>query len=54
MCKLEQVIWRASKHFDRLKYGFEVKIVEEQGIGARSLACGTLGVEGRAGVLGWG
>jgi len=30
-----------------------VKIVEEQGVGARSLAHNTLGVEGRARALGW-
>jgi hypothetical protein len=28
--------------------------VEEQGVGARSLARNTLGVEGRAGAPGWG
>jgi hypothetical protein len=31
----------------------EVKIVEEQGVRARSLAHSTLGVEGRAKALGW-
>jgi len=30
-----------------------VKITKEQGVGARSLARNTLGVEGRAGALGW-
>jgi len=31
-----------------------VKIVEEQGVGARSLVRTTLGVEGHVGALGWG
>jgi hypothetical protein len=31
-----------------------VKIAEGQGVGARSLAHNTLGVEGRAKALGWG
>jgi hypothetical protein len=32
---------------------FEMKPMEEQGIGACSLACSTLGVKGRVGALGW-
>ncbi len=31
----------------------KVKTAEGKGIGARSLACNILGVEGRAGALGW-
>ncbi len=31
-----------------------MKTTEEQGVGARSLARSTLGVEGRAGAPGWG
>jgi len=38
---------------DRLKYEFEVKITEEQGVGARFLARSILGVEGCAGAPGW-
>jgi len=30
-----------------------VKATEKQGVGARSLTCSTLGVEGHAGALGW-
>jgi len=30
-----------------------VKTTEEQGVGARCLACSTLGVEGRARAPGW-
>jgi hypothetical protein len=32
----------------------KMKTMEEKRVGARSLACNTLGVEGRVGVLGWG
>ncbi len=32
----------------------KVKIVEGEGVGARSQACNTLGVEGRAGIQKWG
>ncbi len=32
----------------------KVKTIEGEGVGARSLACSTLGVEGHAGVSGWG
>jgi hypothetical protein len=31
----------------------KVKTMEGEGVGARSLACNTLGVEGRARALGW-
>jgi len=31
-----------------------VKIAEGEGVGARSLACSTSGVEGRVGAPGWG
>jgi len=41
------------KLLDKLKCEYEVKTTEEQGVGARSLACNTLGVEGHAGTLGW-
>jgi hypothetical protein len=32
----------------------KMKTSEGEGVGARSLACNTLGVEGRARTLGWG
>ncbi len=44
---------RAPKLLDRLKCEFKVKITEESGVGARSLAHNTLGVEGHAGAPGW-
>jgi hypothetical protein len=47
-----QYNWRTPKLFDRLKCESEVKIIEEQGVGARSLAHNTLRVEGRAEALG--
>ncbi len=46
-------MWHVPKLLDRIKYEFEVKITEEQGVGAHSLAHGTLGVEGHVGALGW-
>jgi hypothetical protein len=49
----EYVKWHAPKLLDRLKGEFEVKIVEEYGVGACSLARSTLGVEGCAKVPGW-
>jgi hypothetical protein len=45
--------WRAPKLFDKLKCEFKVKTTEEQGVGAHSLVCNTLGVKGRVGTLGW-
>jgi hypothetical protein len=30
-----------------------LKTMEEQGVGARSLVCSTLGIEGHVGVPGW-
>jgi hypothetical protein len=49
------IVYRPSapKLLDRLKCESKVKIMEEQRIGARSLAHSTLGVEGCARALGW-
>jgi hypothetical protein len=41
-----------SKLLDRFKCEFEVKTTKKQGVGTRSLAHNTLGVEGRARALG--
>jgi len=41
------------KLLDKLKYEFEVKTMEEQGVGARFLVYSTLGVKGCAGTSGW-
>jgi hypothetical protein len=45
--------WRVPKLLDRLKCEFEVKTTEELGIGGRSIARNTLGVEGCAKASGW-
>jgi hypothetical protein len=39
---------------DGLNYESKVKIIKGEGVGARSLAHNTLGVEGCVGALGWG
>jgi hypothetical protein len=44
--------WRAPKLLDKLKCEPKEKTTEEYGVGARSLAHNTLGVEGCAGALG--
>jgi len=44
---------RTPKLLDRLKYESEVKTTKEQGVGARSFARNTLGIEGCVGALGW-
>jgi len=41
------------KLLDKLKGESKVKTMEEQGVGAHSLAHITFGVEGRARALGW-
>jgi len=46
-------IWCAPELLDRFKCEFKVKTTEDQGVGAHSLACSTLGVEGHAIALGW-
>ncbi len=46
------VMWRAPNLLCRLKCASKEKIIEEQGVGARSLARNTLGVEGHARALG--
>jgi hypothetical protein len=46
--------WRAPNLLYKLKCESKVKIVEEQGVGACSLARNTLGVERHAGIPGWG
>jgi hypothetical protein len=44
----------APKLLNRLKCEFEVKTAEEQGVGARSLACSIWGgVKGHVGAPGW-
>jgi hypothetical protein len=43
----------APKLLDRLKSEYEVKTTKEQGVGARSLARSTLGVERHARISGW-
>lgn len=43
----------APKLFDRFKWEFEVKITEEQRLGACSLAHNISGVEGCVRALGW-
>jgi hypothetical protein len=45
--------WRTPKLLDRVKCESEAKTTEEQGVGARSLARSTLGVEGCAGAPRW-
>jgi hypothetical protein len=40
------LLWRNPKLLDRLKFEHEMKIMEEQGVEAHSLACNTLWVEG--------
>jgi hypothetical protein len=50
---LAHLSWCAPKLLDRLKWKSKVKTMEKQGVGARSLARNTLGVEGRAGTLRW-
>ncbi len=49
------------KHNDALPHSLKisnaspkVEIVQEEGIGVRSLVYNTLGVEGSVGILGWG
>jgi hypothetical protein len=49
---VESKRWRAPKLLDKLKFEFEVKTLEEQGVGAHSLVRNTLGVEGCAGAPG--
>jgi hypothetical protein len=44
--------WHTPKLLDKIKCESKVKIAEELGLGAHSLAHSTLGVEGRVGVLG--
>jgi hypothetical protein len=45
--------WRTPKLLNGLKCDFELKIAEQQGIGAQSLARNILGVEGCARASGW-
>jgi len=45
--------WHTPKLFNGLKHECGLKITEEQGVRARSLAQNTLGVEGRARAMGW-
>jgi hypothetical protein len=45
--------WRTTKLLHRLKCEFQVKTMEEQGVGARSLVRNTSGVKGRDGTMGW-
>jgi hypothetical protein len=47
------IIWRAPKLLNRFKFESEMKTSEKQGVGARSLARSTLGVEGRVGAPRW-
>ncbi len=46
--------WRTPNLLYRFKCESKVKIMEEQRVGARSLACSISGVEGRTGAPGWG
>jgi hypothetical protein len=46
-------MWRIPKLQDRLECEYEVKVVEEQRVGTRSLAHNTLGVKGHAEAPGW-
>jgi hypothetical protein len=45
--------WHTPKLLNRLKWESKVKTIEEQGVGARSWARSTLGVEGHARASGW-
>jgi hypothetical protein len=47
-------MWRAPNLLYRLKCESKVKTMEEQGVGARSLARSILGIKGRARAPGWG
>jgi hypothetical protein len=45
--------WRTLKLFDRFKCESKMKTTKKQGVGARSLARNTLGVEGRVETSRW-
>jgi hypothetical protein len=46
-------VWRAPKFLDKLNCESEVKTTEKSKVGARSLTCNALKVEGRARPPGW-
>ncbi len=49
-----EITWHVPNLFYRLKCESKVKTTKKQGVGARSLAHSTLGVERHAGAPGWG